>query len=190
MASSAGQRDPVHAAHGKPPNHRLWAVLKQSYQDIQDLNDANPHNPKIITIDEKNDYHLDRGDDDEKSVISPTYCEYKLCKAMFSEFSRIAVRTIHDKNGREQARLLVTSTCNKKIGWSNFNPTHHQVGNEDSEHFITIYTQLKGHGDWFILSIQLAKIQFLLNHQNTDDYYVFNRNQGPITPIDSQNIKK
>ena len=69
MASSVGQGDIVHAAHGKPPKHRLLAVLKQSYQDIQDLYDANPHNPKIIATDEKNDYHLDRGDADEKSVI-------------------------------------------------------------------------------------------------------------------------
>ena len=190
MASSAGQGDAVHAAHGKLPKHRLSAVLKQSYQDIQDLCDANPHNPKIIAIDEKNNYHLDGGDDDEKSVISPTYCEYKLCKATFSEFSQIAVRTVHDKKGREQARHLVTGTSNKKIGWSNFNPSHHRVGNKDSEHFLTIYTRHKGHGDWFILSIQLAKKQFLLNHQNADDYYVFDRNQGPITPIDSQKIQK
>ena len=167
-------------------------VLKESYQDIQDLYYANPHNPKIIVIDEKNDYHLDGGDDDEKSLISPTYCEYKLCKATFREFSRIAVRTIHDKKGREQARLLVTATFNKKIGWSNFNPSHHRVRNEDLEHFLTIYTRRKGHGDWFILSIQLAKIQFLLNHQNAHDYYLFDRNkgQGPIMPIDSQKIEK
>ena len=94
------------------------------------------------------------------------------------------------KKGREQARLLVTGTFNKKIGWSNFNPAHHQVRNEDLEHFLAIYTQCKGHGDWFILSIQLVKKQFLLNHQDADDYYVFDRNQGPITPIDSHKIQK
>ena len=138
--SSAGEGNAVHAAHEKPPKHQLLAVLKQSYQDIQDLYGPNPHNPKIIAIDEKNDYHLDGGDDDEKSVISPTYCEYKLCKGSFTEFSRIAVRTVHDKKGREQARLLVTSTFNKKIGWSNFNQAHHQVRNEDSENFLAIYT--------------------------------------------------
>ena len=89
MASSAGQGDAVHAAHGKPPKHLLSAVLKQSYQDIQDLYDANPHNPKIIAINEKNNYHLDGGDDDEKSVISPTYCEYKLCKACSVNFHEL-----------------------------------------------------------------------------------------------------
>ena len=180
MASSSGQGDAVHAAHGKPPKHPLSAVLRQSYQYIQDLYDANPHNPKIIAIDEKNDYHLDRGDNDDKSVILPTYYEYKLCKATFTEFSRIAMRTVHNKKGRRQARLLVTGTFNRKIGRSNFKKAHHQVRNEDSEHFLAIYTQCHGHGDWFILSIQLVKKTFLLNQQNTDDYYVFDRNQGPI----------
>ena len=73
--SFTGQGDAVHAVHGKQPKYRLSDVLKESYQDIQDLYDANPHNPKIIVIDDKN--HLDRGNDDEKSVISLTFCEYK-----------------------------------------------------------------------------------------------------------------
>ena len=89
-------------------------VLKESYQDIQDLYDANPHNPKIIVIDDKNNYHLDGGDDDEKFVISPTYCEYKLCKATFREFSRIAVRTVQDKKGREQAHYMLPAHSTKR----------------------------------------------------------------------------
>ena len=89
MASSVGQGDAVHATHGKPPKHRLSAVLKQSYQDIQDLYDANPHNPKIIAIDEKNNYHLDEGDDDEKSVVSPTYFEYNCVKLLSQNFQEL-----------------------------------------------------------------------------------------------------
>ena len=135
--------------------------MKQSYQDIQDLYDTNPHNPKIIAIDEKNNYHLDGGDDDEKSVIAPTYCEYKLCKATFTEFSRIAVRTVHDKKGREQARLLVLPAHLTKRLVGQISIKHiPQVRNEDSEHFLPIYTRRKGHRDWFILSIQLAKHNF------------------------------
>ena len=109
MVSSSGQGDTV---HGKQPKHPLSSILKTSYQDIQDEYDRNPKNPKIIQIDEKNDYHFDGVDAGEKSVISPTYCPYKLCKAMLTEFSRLAVITVEDKKGNKQVRLLVTGTFN------------------------------------------------------------------------------
>ena len=41
--------------------------------------------------------HFDGADAGEKCVISPTYCPYKLYKATFTEFSRLAVITVKDK---------------------------------------------------------------------------------------------
>ena len=114
MVSSAGQGDAVHAAHGKQPKHRLLDILKESYQDIQDLCDANPQNPKIIVIDDKNDYHLDGGDDDEKSVISPTYCEYKLYKATFTEllWEPYTIKNVENK----QDFLLLAHSTKRSVG--------------------------------------------------------------------------
>ena len=94
-----------------------------------------------------------------------------------------------DKYNNQITRLLVTSTFNRKIGWANFDLSIHHAGNKDPEHFLAIYQRDNQLGPWFILSIQVANREFLVNEQNSVNCYLVHRHQGQGHEIDSHTVK-
>ena len=68
-----------------------------------------------------------------------TYCPDKLYRAMFNEYSMSGVKIVTDRYNNKTTRLLVTSIYNQKIGLANFDISIHNIGNECSKHFMSVY---------------------------------------------------
>ena len=109
----------------------------------------------------------------ENSVLSPAFSAEKLCNKTFKHYSTLVLKV---PPAAADIRIYVTASYDRYLGWSNFDQSVHKSGvNEDSIHFLAIYTRRKKTGQPAVLSLEVSQTEFLTKEENSEDTYCIRR---------------
>ena len=118
----------------------------------------------------------------ENSVLSPEFSAKKLCNKTFKNYSTLVLKV---PPAAADIRIYVTASYDRYLGWANFDQSRHKPGvNEDSIHFLAIYTRRRKTGQPAVLSLEVSKTEFLTKEENSEDTYCIRRREKRILTTD------
>ena len=118
----------------------------------------------------------------ENSVLSPEFSAKKLCNKTFLNYSTLVIKV---PPAAADIRIYVTASYDRYLGWANFDQSLHKPGvNEDSTHFLAIYTRRRKTGQPAVLSLEVSKTEFLTKEEDSDYTYCIRKEKRILTTDD------